>query len=161
MKVILLEILDMGYGLLELKLLNFTGTNISLIVLITAITTNMIPLQLVMAFLFCVSSFANSIIDQNELRHVMDELKLLRKEVEQNRKHILKQDGELKAVKLELEEVKKHCRCGSNPSEEKSEPEMNEVSSVNKTAISLSGGQTKISKYLLTLVLPLPSRIEC
>ena len=151
----------MGYGLLELKLLTFTGTNISLIVLITAITTNMIPLQLVVPFLFCVSSFANSIIDHNELRHVMDELKLLRKEVEQNIKHILKQDGELKAVKLELEGVKNHCLCGSNPSEEKSESEMNEVSSVNKTGINLSSGQSKISKYLLTLVLPLPSRIEC
>ena len=50
--------------------------------LITAIGTNMTPLELAMAFLFCASSFANSIIDQNELRHVMDELKLLRKEVE-------------------------------------------------------------------------------
>ena len=151
----------MGYGLLELKLLTFTRTNISLIVLITAITTNMIPLQLVVPFLFCVSSFANSIIDQNELRHVMDELKLLRKEVEQNRKQILTQDGELKAVKLELEEVKKHCRCEPNPSEKKSETEMNEVSSVNKTGISLSGGQSKISKYLLIFVLPVPGRIEC
>ena len=108
----------------------------------------MIPLQLVVPFLFCVSSFANSIIDHNELRHVMDQLKLLRKEVEQNRKHILKQDGELKAVKLELEDVKNYCLCGSNPSEEKSESEMNEVSSVNKTGLSLSGGQSKISKYL-------------
>ena len=79
----------------------------------------MIPLQLLIAFLFCVSSFANSILDDHELRHVMNELKSLRKEVEQNRKHILKQDGELKAVKLELE----NCGCGPNTPEEKSESE--------------------------------------
>ena len=107
----------------------------------------MIPLQLLMAFLFCVSSFANSILDDHELRHVMNELKSLRKEVEQNSKHILKQDGELKEVKLELEKVKKHCGCGPNTPEEKSESEMNEVSSVNKTGISHSGGRSKISKY--------------
>ena len=112
----------------------------------------MTPLELAMAFLFCASSFANSIIDQNELRHVMDELKLLRKEVEQNRKHILKQDGELKAVKLELEGVKKHCRCEPNTPEEKSESKMTEVSSGDKIGIRQGGGQSKISKYSLYLL---------
>ena len=120
--------------------------------LITAIGTNMIPFQFVMAFLFCVSSSANSIFDHNDLRHVVDELKLLRKEVEQNRKHILKQDGELKAIKLELEDVKKHCRCEPNTSEEKSESKMTEVSSGDKIRIRQSGGQSKISKYSLYLL---------
>lgn len=76
----------------------------------------------------------------------MDELKSLHKKVE----HILKQEGELKAVKLELEEIKKHCRCGPNTSEEKPESETNEVSLENKTDIIQSGGQSKTSKYLLT-----------
>ena len=58
-------------------------------------------LWFVVSFLFCASSFAKeqSILYQNQLNEVMNELKLLRKEVEENR-------HELKAVKLELEETK-------------------------------------------------------
>ena len=103
----------------------------------------MIPLQLVVTLLFCVSSLADSVLDHNELRRKFN---LLLEEIERNREHDLKQDAELKAVKLELEHAKKHCRCGPNSTEEISE--MNEVSSGDKTNINQSGGQSKIRKYM-------------
>lgn len=102
----------------------------------------MIPLQLVVHLLFCVSSLADSVLDHNELRL---KLNLLLEEIKHNREYDLKQDAELKAVKLELEHAKRHCRCGPNSTEEISE--MN-VSSGDKTNINQSGGQSKISKYM-------------
>lgn len=102
----------------------------------------MIPLQLVVHLLFCVSSLADSVLDHNELRLKFN---LLLEEIKHNREHDLKQDAELKAVKLELEHAKRHCRCGPNSTEEISE--MN-VSSGDKTNINQSGGQSKISKYM-------------
>ena len=103
----------------------------------------MIPLQLVVTLLFCVSSLADSVLDHNELRLKFN---LLLEEIVHNREHDLKQDAELKAVKLELEHAKKHCRCELNSTEEIYE--MNEVSSRNKTNINQSGGHSKISKYM-------------
>lgn len=102
----------------------------------------MIPLQLVVHLLFCVSSLADSVLDHNELRLKFN---LLLEEIKHNREYDLKQDAELKAVKLELEHAKRHCRCGPNSTEEISE--MN-VSSGDKTNINQSGGQSKISKYM-------------
>ena len=48
----------------------------------------MVPIQYRVCFLICVESFAtgNSIPDQTRLSNVIDELKSLRKVVEENRK---------------------------------------------------------------------------
>ena len=53
----------------------------------------MVPIQYRVYFLICVGSLAtgNSISDQSQLSYVLDELKSLRKVVEENRKLIVKQ----------------------------------------------------------------------
>lgn len=97
--------------------------------------------------LLCVGSFAKeqSILDHNQLNDVMNELKLLRKEVEENK-------NELKAVKLELEETKRHrtCQCEPNSTHEKSKSERNEVLSEDTNEINLSGAKSIISEFFLT-----------
>lgn len=100
-------------------------------------------LWFVVSFLFCASSFAkeHSILDQNQLNEVMNELKLLRKEVEENR-------HELKAVKLELEESKRHrtCQCDPNSAGTKSESEINELRSSDIIGTNPVSDPSKISK---------------
>ena len=76
----------------------------------------MVPIQYRVCFLICVGLLAtgNSIPDQTQLSNVIDELKSLRKVVEENRKLIIKQEKELKAIKRELEESRSHCRGNPN-----------------------------------------------
>ena len=106
----------------------------------------MIPFGLAITFVFSVGLYAmeNSISNLNPLSDVIDELKSLRQEVEENRKQILKQENELKTVNQELEETKRHCQCG--PVIEKSETEMNEVYSKKEKNINHIGGESRISK---------------
>ena len=98
-------------------------------------------------FLLCVCSFAKeqSILDHNQLNDVMNELKLLRKEVEENK-------NELKAVKLELEETKRHqtCQCEPNSAFAKSKSYRNEVLSQETNGINRSGAKSMISEFFLT-----------
>lgn len=69
----------------------------------------------------------------------MNELKLLRKEVEENR-------HELKAVKMELEESKRHRTCQCDPAGTKSESEINELRSADIIGTNPVSGPSKISK---------------
>ena len=76
----------------------------------------MVPIQYRVCFHTCVGSLAtgNSISDQSQLSNVLDELKSLRKVVEEKRKLIVKQEKELKAVKRELMETRRRCYCNHN-----------------------------------------------
>lgn len=108
----------------------------------------MIPVQLVIGLLFCGGSYAQNqlILEYNQLNDVLDELKLLRKEVKENRKYILKQESELKEIRLELEETKRHCQDGLKIAEEKSKPEFIKDFSEDTKSTNIGGGQSKISE---------------
>ena len=106
----------------------------------------MIPFGLAIAFVFSVGLYAKeySISSLDPMSDVIDELKSLRQEVEENRMRILNQENELKTVKQELEETKR--QCGPNPVIEKSESEKNEVYSKTEKNINHIGGESRISK---------------
>ena len=108
----------------------------------------MVPIQYRVCFLICVGSFAtgNSISDQMKVSNVIDELKSLRKVVEGNRKLIVQQEKELKAVKRELEETRSHCRGKPNSVEQKLESGIQEVLSKDTINIMRIGEQSKINK---------------
>ena len=114
--------------------------------------TEMLPLWCFIAFLFFVGSCAqdNSNLDQNQWSDIIDELKILRKEVELNRKRIVQQEGELMAVKIELEKTKRYCHSEPIPTEEKSKTEELEVFSRGKISITRNRGLSKISKSSFT-----------
>ena len=114
--------------------------------------TEMLPLWFVIGFLFFVGSCAqdNSNLDQNQWSDIIDELKILRMEVELNRKRIVQQEDELKAVKIEMEKTKKYCHSEPNPTEEKSKSEEGEVFVRGKNSISRNRGLSKISKSSFT-----------
>ena len=108
----------------------------------------MVPIQYRVCFLICVGSLAtgNSISDQMQISNVIDELKSLRKVVEENRKFILKEEKELKAVKHELEETRSQCRGNPNSAEQKLEFGIQEVLSEDTINIMRIGEQSKINK---------------
>ena len=108
----------------------------------------MIPFGLAIAFVFSVGLFAKeySISNLDPMSDVIDELKSLRQEVEENRKRILNQENELKTVKQELEETKRQCQCGPSPVIEKSETEKNEIYSKTEKNTNHIGGESRISK---------------
>ena len=82
---------------------------------------------------------------KSQLSNVIDELKSLRKVVEENRKFILK-EKELKAVKHELEETRSQCRGNPNSAEQKLEFGIQEVLSEDTINIMRIGEQSKINK---------------
>lgn len=119
---------------------------------VSFIRREMLHLWLVIGFLQCGGSYAkeSSNLDQNQWIDIMNELKALRKEVEENRKRINYQKSELKAVKLELEGTKRYCHSGPVPMKEKSKSEEVEVFSRVKNSIIRSREQSKISKSSFT-----------
>ena len=118
---------------------------------VSFIGREMLHLWLVIGFLLCGGSYAkeSSNLDQNQWSDIMNELKALRKEIEENRKRINYQESELKAVKLELEETKRYCHSGPVPTNEKFKSEEVEVFSQVKNSINRSREQSKISKLSL------------
>ena len=119
---------------------------------VSFISREMLHLWLVIGFLLCGGSYAkeSSNLDQNQWSDIMNELKALRKEIEENRKRINYQESELKAVKLELEETKRYCHSEPVPMKEKSKTEEVEVFSRVKNSIIRSREQSKISKSSFT-----------
>ena len=89
------------------------------------------------------------VLDRNELSDVMNELKLLRSEVAENRKRIILQENELKAVKLELMETKRHCNCEPNSSNVMSSSEVNEDISIDEKSIIRQNEHARMSEYLI------------
>lgn len=108
-------------------------------------------LQFVIGCLLLVGSYSQEhvVLDRNELSDVMNELKLLRSEVAENRKRIILQENELKAVKLELEETKRHCNCEPNSSNVMSSSEVNEDISIDEKSIIRQNEHARMSEYLI------------
>ena len=107
----------------------------------------MVPIQYRVCFHTCVGSLAtgNSISDQSQLSNVLDELKSLRKVVEE-KQLIVKQEKELKAVKRELMETRSRCYCNHNSAEQNLESGIQEVLSEDTIHIIRVGEQSKINK---------------
>lgn len=70
----------------------------------------------------CTEEHANLAANQDENIAILEELRLLRKMVVENRILITKQETELKTVKRELEETKRNCHCGTTSDEKKTTP---------------------------------------
>lgn len=83
----------------------------------------------------CTEEHANLVANQNENSNILEELRLLRKMVVENRMLITKQETELKTVKRELEETKRNCNGGSTSDEEKTTPKQIEVPQKKTTLI--------------------------
>ena len=113
--------------------------------------SKMMRLQIVIGFLLLVGSYSQEhvVLDRNELSDVMNELKLLRSEVAENRKLIVLQENELKAVKLELEETKRHCNCEPNSANEMSSSAVNEDISKDENSIIQRNEHARMSEYFI------------
>ena len=111
----------------------------------------MMLLQFVIGCLPLVGSYSkeHGVLDRNELSDLMNELKLLRSEVAENRKRIILQENELKAVKLELEETKRHCNCEPNSSNVMSSSEVNEDISIDEKSFIRQNVHVRMSEYLI------------
>ena len=111
----------------------------------------MMLLQFVIGCLLLVGSYSQEhvVLDRNELSDVMNELKLLRSEVAENRKRIILQENELKAVKLELMETKRHCNCEPNSSNVMSSSEVNKDISIDEKNTIRQNEHARMSEYLI------------
>ena len=111
----------------------------------------MMLLQFVIGCFLLVGSCSQEhvVLDRNELSDVLNELKSLRSEVAENRKRIILQENELRAVKLELEETKRHCNCEPNSSNVMSSSEVNEDISIDEKSIIRQNEHAKMSEYLI------------
>lgn len=102
---------------------------------------NMRLLHLAFGAILCVCSCTTEHINnvatqmQNENIDILEELRLLRKMVVENRMLITKQETELKAIKSELEETKRNCHCGSTSDGKKTTPNRIGVHQRNTTLI--------------------------
>lgn len=67
----------------------------------------------------CTEEHANFASTQDENSDILEELRLLRKMVVENRMLITKQETELNTVKRELKETKRNCHCRSTSDEKK------------------------------------------
>lgn len=96
----------------------------------------------------CTEEPANLAANEDENIDILEELRLLRKMVVENRILITKQETELKTVKRELEETKRNCHCGSTSDGKKTTPNEIGVPQRNTTLVRKGKLQYTFFGYL-------------
>lgn len=101
----------------------------------------------------CAEEHANPASNQDENIDILEELRLLRKMVVENRILITKQETELKAVKCELEETKRNCHCGSTSDGKKTTSNRTVVSQKKATLIRRGKFPCKFTLSFIRIIL--------
>lgn len=105
----------------------------------------------------CTEEHANLVANPDKNLDILEELRVLRKMVVENRILITKQETELKTVKRELEETKRNYHCGSTSDEKKTTAKKVEVP--QKKATLIRRGKFPCSVFFLNSALI--QTIEC